>query len=77
MFIKTIFKKWKKVKRIGNYVSKYNHGVCHVIYILFGSSLGKVQLCQVLSVKVHVTEFRKRAGPKRPIVNRVKGSSDD
>ena len=22
-------------------------GVCHMIYIIFGSSLGKVQLCQV------------------------------
>ena len=24
--------------------------VCHVIYVFFGSSLGKVQLCQVSSI---------------------------
>ena len=26
---------------------KRTQGVCHVIHIFFGSSLGKVQLCQV------------------------------
>ena len=26
-------------------------GMCHVIYIPFGSSLGKVQLCQVSSMQ--------------------------
>ena len=27
------------------------HGVCHVIFIIFGSGLGKVQLCQISSLK--------------------------
>ena len=27
-----------------------NEGVCHVIYIVFGSCLGKVKLCQVSSL---------------------------
>ena len=26
-------------------------GVCHVIQVLFGSSLGKVQLCQISSLQ--------------------------
>ena len=28
-----------------------SQGACHVIYIFFGSSLGKVYLCQALSLQ--------------------------
>ena len=62
MFIKTILKDLKKVKRIRNNVPKSvfldiekfadfrwknadvsrAQGMCHVIHILFGSSLGKI-----------------------------------
>ena len=65
MFVKTILKDSRKVRRIRNHISKWNlylyflieqnlmisskkadvsrtPGVCHVIRIVFGSSLGKV-----------------------------------
>ena len=55
--------------------------VFHVIHILFGSSLGMVQLCQVSSLHDMSDRFQggeffvphhPRAAPKRPILIRVK-----
>ena len=55
-------------------------GVCHVIHIVFGSSLGKAWLCHVSSLYECVIDFRKIGtflaphpwtAPKRPILNRV------
>ena len=37
-------------------------GVCQEIHIFFGSSLGKVQLCQVSSFGICVTIFRLGGG---------------
>ena len=55
--------------------------VCHVIHVLFGSSLGKLQLCQVWSLQYIVWQILVRgpyppspyplAAPKKPTMNRV------
>ena len=92
MFLETIFKYSRKVKRIRNYVSKCNlylsflilqipdfwwkdadvsrtQGLCHVIHIFCGPSLGKVQL--VLERGAFLDSPHLWAFLKKPILNRI------
>ena len=56
-------------------------GVCHVLYTFFGYPVGKVKLCQVLTLcdmcdRLYGGDLfttHPQAAPKKPILNRVKG----